>query len=386
MNQDVRISVTQLVMSVSRNAGGIFFALNPLAKSLSNIDVESNVVGPWDEFADNDAKTWKPIFPMTYKVTGPRSLGYSSQIAQLIGSPDVQHLHGIWMYHSFINHRFSKKTNTPYLISPHGMLDRWAIKNSGWKKKIAGYLYEYTNLRNAGCIHALCESEAISIRKFGLKNPICIIPNGVDLPVIDEHSERSNGRKQLLFLGRLHPKKGLAELFDTFAALESKLTETWQIVVAGWGDDVYLENLKKQTQSLGIANQVQFVGPKFGVEKENLYRQCDAFVLPSFSEGLPMSVLEAWSYGKPTLITKECNLPEASLTQASIECDCGTMGIHVGLEKLLRMPVLEQQMMGNRARKLVESDFNWPTIALQMKEVYLWLLRQSARPVSIWDG
>lgn len=390
-SSESEILVTQLVMSVSRNAGGIFFALKPLVQSLLNSNVRSNMVAPRDDFTEEDSVKWSPLTPQTYTITGPKSLGYSRQIASLIGSPDIQHMHGIWMYHSLINHRLAKKTNTPYMVSPHGMLDKWAVANSNWKKKVAGYLYENRHLRDAHCIHALCEAEAIAIREFGLQNPICIIPNGVDLPPLGMTTKNrpdacDSRKKQLLFLGRLHPKKGLAELFDAFARLKSELTRNWEIVVAGWGEKNYADKMNRHVCSLGIEKQVRFVGPKFGAKKEELYRRCDAFVLPSFSEGLPMSVLEAWSYAKTTLITRQCNLPEASFAQAAIECESGTPGVLNGLERLLRMPAEDCQAMGQNARTLVENKFNWPKIAIQMKSVYSWLLGNSSRPESIWNG
>lgn len=142
------------------------------------------------------------------------TLGYSRDIHNLIEEyqPDIIHSQGLWMYHSAAVLRYKKRhPEVKVIVQPHGMLDPWAVRNSGWKKRIVGYWYEYENLRRADCIHALCQSEADAIREFGLKNQIAIIPNGIDLPgcSLDEiiaRRQNTGGRKTLLFIGRIHPK------------------------------------------------------------------------------------------------------------------------------------------------------------------------------------
>ena len=123
-------------------------------------------------------------------------------------------IHGIWLHNSRICLNISKKRGIPYIVHPHGMLDPWAVNNSLWKKKLAGILYENEHLRTANCIRALCLSEVVAVRRYGLKNPICQIANGIDLPQIPVaspapwHNGTESGKKILLFLGRIHPKKG----------------------------------------------------------------------------------------------------------------------------------------------------------------------------------
>src|SRR5438094_7691198 len=123
------------------------------------------------------------------------------------------------MYMSAATLSWHRAHHRPYMISPHGMLDPWAMRNSWWKKRLARVLYEDQHVRKASCLRALCQSEAESMRAFGLRNPICIIPNGIDLPTVVNGSDlsiegqlseqRKPGGKTLLYLGRIHPKKGL---------------------------------------------------------------------------------------------------------------------------------------------------------------------------------
>ena len=377
------MNVRFLMMSSSRNAGGIYFAVKPLAQHLAANGCKCRIIAPRDEFTDADKAAWNPVEVDSFDVVGPASLGFSSKINSLIGTPDIQHAHGIWMYQSRVNRLTALKNNTPYVVSPHGMLDPWAVKNSRWKKRIVGWLYENRHLRDADCIHALCESEANSIREFGLKNPICVIPNAVEIPDVNQIrrdiGENTNSKKQLLFIGRIHPKKGLVNLINAFANLDPSLRTDWEVVIAGW-DQNHQQDLESLAKERGVSESIHFPGPQFGEQKEQLLRTCDAFVLPSFSEGLPMSVLEAWSYARPTLITTACNLPEGQLSQATVECEPNEQSIQTGLESLFGLDEPARCEMGLSARELTEQKFAWPVVSTQMIEVYQWLLGEAPPP------
>jgi len=118
------------------------------------------------------------------------------------------------------------------------MLESWALRNAGWKKRFAALLYEDRHLRGAACLRALCEAEAQSIRAYGMRNPICVIPNAVDLPDLSEPPKPqalafAEGRKILLYLGRLHPKKNLANLIRAWKRTPICIAETgsWRLLV-----------------------------------------------------------------------------------------------------------------------------------------------------------
>ncbi len=319
----------------------------------------------------------------------------------------------------------------PYVISPRGMLDKWALANSRWKKVLAARIFENGVLRDAACLHALCESEADATRAYGLRQRIEVVPNGVDLPVIGK-AESGNaeklkrGKKRLLFLGRIHPKKGLVGLVRAWAELRNSSSAIrdfaeWELVIAGWDQGGHEGELKRLCGELGLriadrgpveyashstgerglmadgsklvpssatgnaldsgrstpdSAEVLFFGPAFGEEKEALLRSADAFVLPSFSEGLPMSLLEAWACGLPVVMTPECNLPEGFASGAALEIrnsETGNSNLD-GLRTLLEMTDSERREMGMRGRRLVEERFTWPKVAARMKEIYESLL------------
>jgi Glycosyltransferase len=162
-----------------------------------------------------------------------------------------------------------------------------------WKKRIAALLYENQHLRGAACLRALSEAEAQSIRSYGLRNPICVIPNGVDLPDLRESNAKTQpaNRKTLLYLGRLHPKKNISNLIrawnETFNSQRGS-GDRWVLAIAGWDQGGYESELKR----IAAGTSVVFLGPQFGADKSECYRACDAFILPSLSEGLPWRCLK----------------------------------------------------------------------------------------------
>ena len=379
------MNVQFFMMTGSRNAGGMFFAVQPLAQHLKALDCNCRVVAPRDKYTTQDSDSWSPIPVDSFDVIGPQALGFSKQIEALTGDSDIHHAHGIWMYHSRVNWLTAKKKRKPYIVSPHGMLDPWALRHRRWRKKVISWLYEWRHLNDAHCIHALCESEVAAIRSFGLKNPICVIPNAVDIPAVAPTENRSSvdqigiNKKQLVFLGRIHAKKGLGNLIKAFAATPTALRDDWELVIAGW-DQNHQSELETLAAEHGIENSVNFTGPQFGADKETLLRNCDAFVLPSFSEGLPMSVLEAWAYAKPTLITTACNLPEGKLANATLECAPTASDTKESLQKLLSMSDVDRERMGQKARELTIDKFTWPVVSAQMMAVYRWLIDPTSTP------
>lgn len=381
-----------LLDCVSRHAGGLFESVRRLVQSMPRANDSVRVFSLKDEHTRADISQWQPLDVQTFPPVIDR-WGFAPELfpALLDANLDVLLAHGLWKYTSVASLQWSRRTGRPCIIHPHGMLDPWAVRNSSWKKRVAGLLYENAHLRRAACLRALCESEAQAIRAFGLHNPICVIPNGIDLPVLtgipnDEfRMTYGNGRKVLLHLGRLHPKKNLDSLLRAWAEVQRDVgvAHDWVLAIAGWDQGGYESELKAQTIELRVQNSVQFLGPQFGEAKSACYANCDAFVLPSLSEGLPMVVLEAWAYAKPVLMTNECNLPEGFSAQAALRIDKDVASIAAGLRMLIEMQDTERISMGARGRELVASQFTWPTIGEEMRRVCEWTISGGAPPASV---
>jgi poly(glycerol-phosphate) alpha-glucosyltransferase len=402
------IKSAHLTALVSRKAGGLFDAVVRLAQSQHQQGMAVKAFGLRDEFFEADQPAWNPVSVVACEPAWPRAVGRSPQLIRELNdfAPDITHAHGLWLYSIAAAGNCGRATNRPHLISPHGMLDPWALKNSRWKKMIAWRLFEQEHLRGARCLRALCVSEADSIRRLQLKNNIAVIPNGIDLPTgfvpaappWQEFVEP--GSKVLLFLSRIHPKKGLVNLLKAWA--KNQRSDKWVLAVAGWDQGGHESELKRLATELGLAwadlrepensgklpapCQLLFLGPQFNAAKAACYHHCDAFILPSFSEGLPMVVLEAWANSKPVIMTPECNLPEGFLAGAALKAEATEAGIAAGLHELQRLTEAERIAMGSRARELVVERFTWSRVSQQLQSVHNWILGGGAKPDCMLDA
>jgi len=378
-----------VVDSVSREAGGLFQSVRGLAKAVTCASTSARAFGITDKQSAVDLQDWQPLPVRTFRPQ-LRAWGYSNQLlpAMLDADLDILSTHGLWKYCSVASLRWQRRMARPYIIHPHGMLESWALQNAKWKKRIAAVLYENQHLRGAACLRALCEAEAHSIRAYGMRNPICVIPNGVDLPDLKDMPALqaqafAEGRKILLYLGRLHPKKNLANLIRAWKQIlnsHPSARASWVLTIAGWSQGEYEAQLRQLTTDLGLLASVIFLGPRFGTEKNECYRGCAAFIMPSLSEGLPMTVLEAWAYAKPVLMTPECNLPEGFGAGAALQIGPGPEEITTGLKQVIEMSDDDRRAMGNRGRNLVATTFSWPRIGKQMRSVYEWALGAGPPP------
>jgi glycosyltransferase involved in cell wall biosynthesis len=381
-----------LIASIAEGADGVSEAVFQISRELHGArHTKIKVFSLASKSTRTVADRWGNIPVVLSEVVGPRSFGYSPALigAMANSSMDILHVHGIWMYQSVASLYWNARTKSPYLISPHGMLDSWALSNSHLRKKVAARLYEHRHLNGAACIHALCEAEYNSIREFGLRNPVCIIPSGVTLaPWLrpeppDWKKALSPDTRVLLFLGRLHPKKGVHHLIPAWREALARVDEDrqdWKLIIAGPGQRQYVDRLRQLISENEMADKVQLVGPQYGAAKEATLAWSQGFVLPSHSEGMPMSVLEAWAHSLPTVYTPQCNLPEGVAKGAAISIEADKDGIAAGLEALLRLPEMERRLMGQAGRHLASSEFSWVRSGLEFERVYRWIARSEPMP------
>ena len=386
------MNVGILTPTLSRTGGGIFPIVAAHARGLAaEPGITLSVFGIADEFSEVDSREFHPVHPKSYPPL-IRKLGLARGLMHDIvhSDLDILHQHGLWQYPSVVSTRFRSRSAGRLVISTQGMLEPWAIAHAQLKKKIAGWLFERHNLEAASCLHC-SQAEVAGVRAFGLKTPIAVIPNGVDLPdpgrIPPRPAWMAGDRRVLLFLGRIHPKKGVFELLQAWAKLLERsdaARQGWVLAIAGWDDGGYATQLKEAARHLGLGpDSVVFPGGIFGPEKEAAFRNAAAFILPSFSEGLPMSVLEAWSHGLPVLMTPGCNIPAAFQSGAAIEISTDPLQMATTLESALTGTTLAT-VAGN-GRRFVEAHFTWRAAISDLRSVYEWLTGASPRPGCVVD-
>jgi glycosyltransferase involved in cell wall biosynthesis len=228
MTQKYNTSVSHVTWLLTDRGGGIPSAMLPLAIAQSAVTAKVRVFGVHDPARP---RVRVPAIPVSaLPALGPLRLGFSPWLSrELQGSgSDIVHLHGLFTWSSRAVQVWGRRSHRPVVIAPHGMLDGWALRNSRLKKLLFSALIERRNIRDAACLHVLCESEAASARACGYRGPLALIPNGVDVEACAatrDTSEfvrmhpRAEGRRLLLFMARLHPKKNLCALIDAWAIL-----------------------------------------------------------------------------------------------------------------------------------------------------------------------
>ncbi len=354
------LKILVVTLSLSRNAGGLFYSVRELSKELSKeLDTQIEVVGVKDEFYEEDKPAWQGINVKAFKRSGILTkFGVSWELAKHIfnSNADIIHLHGIWNFASFAVLLRVLYKPTKLVISPSGMLDKWIINKGRVKKKIYWNLLEKRLFARANTIHALNNSEYDSVKSILPQAKVDIFPNGIHkLPKLSaEHNS-----KKLIFISRIDPKKGVKELVEAWEAIPDH--KGWSLEIYGWGDESYIQSIKN---NISTNSTTSFLGSVYGKEKDKVLRSANAFILPSYSEGLPMAVLEAWSYELPVLMTQECNLPIGYSSNSAIEIKLNTL--KEDLTCLFEMSNEDLKTIGKSAVNLVSEKYLWSSIASQM--------------------
>ncbi|MCO8017965.1 glycosyltransferase [Brevundimonas diminuta] len=391
------MKIATVTHTASRLAGGLFNSVRGLNQSLTARGHQVCVFAGRDSYSSQDIQQWAEVDVALQDVVGPPGFGFQPALLRGLKKfdPDIIHQHGIWTYSSLAALRYSNGRSMR-LISPRGSLDRWALRRSRAKKWIASLAYENKNIRSATALHALCESELRAFRELGYRGPVAVVPNGTDSVDHLRDYFKPEWRKNiaadahiLLFLGRLHPKKNLVSLVDAFsqARKSSARGSSWHLCIAGWEQIGYAAELNKRICEHDLSTHIHLIGSQYGPDKLATLRHADGFVLPSFSEGLPMAVLEAWAAGQPVIMTAECNLSEGFSSGAAIRIGHSSDEIIPGLLRIFEMDEDSRRLMGRKGQELVKLKFSWPRVAANMEKVYHWMLTGSDKPdfVEMWD-
>ena len=295
--------------------------------------------------------------------------------------PQILHSNGIWNPLNHWSTCAARRQAIPLIIQPHGMLEPWALNWHAAKKRLALALYQRRDLESAALLVATAEQEAENLRRFGLRQPIAVIPNGVDLVDKKLLSDTEEGKpvdaRYALFMGRVHPVKGLESLLSSWAKVQPK---DWILQLAGPDEVGHLSDVLALAQQLGISDQVQYLGELDDQAKWNVYCGADLFVLPSFTENFGVVVAESLASGVPVITTKGAPWQGLETHRCGWWVDQGVDPLAAALGEATSLPREALQAMGERGRIYAKETFGWPGIAEQMLATYRWVLGQRDKP------
>lgn len=342
--------------------------MRALARATQRLGVSVDVLCLRDEHTAEDLSAWAPLTPEAFPFRGPASFGWSPALmarlrAILAEEPATAiSVHGLWMWPGVAG----RLAGAQRVVHPHGMVDPWALGHRAPRKRIAWALYERANLAGAAAIRALNESEAAAARAILPGARVVVIPNGVDLNV-REAVVRDARPEKILFLGRLHPKKGLRELVEAWTLLERPRPK---LIIAGPDQAGFEAELRRLAARWGLEGDVSFTGEVLGEAKAALLASCDGFILPSHSEGMSMAVLEAAAAGLPVLLTRSANAD--ALFDAGGAVDLGATPdpalIAAALSRFISSPPAERRELAACASAHVRRHHEWDAIARRFLE------------------
>jgi len=366
--------------TVSPLGGGVAEAARLHVAALAPAGFEKITVHTLDDSMEKTSpEQWAPAGLHLHGYFGPKSYSFAPGLlgSLFAAKPDLVHVHGVWQFHCAAVHAWSLATGKPYVVSPHGMLERWIRARSVRLKGAVSALYQNRFLRNAAGFHLLTDKEVQDVAEFRGAQPATIIRNFVQRPPANVGKPawwkpKFEGRNVYLFFGRIHEKKGCMELMDAWAKLSSEdsgFRDRSVLVFCGWNDG--LEGFEARAAELGERlGNVLFAGPQYGPDKHRAFSVARYFLLPSKSEGLPVAVLEAWASGVPAIMTDECNLPIGFERGAAFRCGYTVDTILPALRAAETRSNDEWRAASDHARALVAAEFSEASVRNGLLELY----------------
>ncbi len=380
-----------VVTHLDPSFGGLSAAVPALSAGVAALDRHSVSIGafcvPHETFSrEAQANVTIVEWPaMRWNWIKDRNL--RSAFSDTVKGSDGVHIHGLWDQSTFAAAAAARKHKRPYIVSAHGMLDAWALANRRVKKAIYSALVEKANVSGAACLHALTRAEAQNYFAYGARQPVAVIPNGVEVP--KDISPMSflqrfpdlQSKKLVLFLGRIHLKKGLDGLASAWKSIARDYPEA-QLVLAGPDCEGTQEVIEHLIRDASLESRVTFTGMLRGEMKWSALAAAECFVLPSYSEGLSVAMLEAMGSGLPVIVSQACNVPEIAGRGAGWVIRPEANSLSDALRECLSNPWAANQQMGNNGRKFVREEFSWPSVARRMSDLYTWVLEGGSPPTS----
>lgn len=360
------MKIIHFIPSIDRAAGGTTSYMQLLAKELGKLCELYIVTAPSAKPVEMENAQVKFI-PCEWKQRSAMKSAWNKLLQEI--KPDVVHVNCCWMPQCVWAQLWAQKAGYKAVLSPHGMLEPWIMARHYWTRKLpALLLYQKKAIVKADCLHATAESEKENLLKLGYNNRIEIIANGIDVENIEIKKEWTR-KKQILFLSRIHVKKGINFLLEAVAELKNELTD-YTIHIAGEGDKQYINQLKEKTKQLGIESIVDFCGGVYGEKKWELFREADVFVLPTYSENFGIAIAEALASGTPVITTNGTPWEELNTLHCGWYTEVGTEATAQALHQCLQASEEELESMGKRGRKLIEDKYSTTMVAYHMSELY----------------
>ena len=360
------MKILHYIPAIDRTSGGVGIYMQLLAKELGKL-VELHVVTHESSNMLEIPNARLHCITGGIKLLSQGKREWCTLLNEL--KPDVVHENCCWMPGSAFTQMLAQALGYKVVLTPHGMLEPWILKRHYWTKKVpALLLYQKMAVKQADMLHATAESEKKNLLKLGYNDRITVIANGVDVGNIEMKTTWKRN-KEILFVSRVHVKKGLNFLIEAVAQLK-RVMKDYTVRIAGEGDMAYINELRDFALRLGVNDIISFEGGVYGNRKWELFRQADLFILPTHSENFGIVVAEALASGTPVITTMGTPWSELESRQCGWWTEVGTEATVQALRNFLSLTENELEMMGRNGRKLVEEKYSARKVAEEFVEMY----------------
>lgn len=359
------------VGSIDQNAGGIPAYIQLLGMELKKLVRLQIVTGVCENPVDLPG-----IKVQTFDFSFLRWFKLKNEFRNYLKAenPQLVHINGIWNPQNYLFQEVAKSLKIKVIISPHGMLEPYILKRNSFKKRIAMLLYQKGALATTDYLLTTAKSELNNIRKLGFNQPAEIIPNGLDVSLISKKGASSSKNKffNILFLSRVHPKKGIEILIEALSLLQN---EEIKVIIAGEGEPAYITSLIKLSRTRKVEDKITFLGGVYGQEKWKLYDKANLFVLPTHSENFGIVIIEALAAGIPVITTKGTPWEELETYHCGWWIDLDIENLACAIKDAFNTPLKDLMRMGERGRQLVETKYDNRVVAREFLKLYNTILK-----------
>ena len=374
------MKILSFVSSLDLSCGGPSRSVPMLAKGLAELGVDITLMTIRSENMNTYALEGTTA---KLKVLSPSFS--KKEIAKYLAEErfDLIQIQSMWdlPYHKVMVE--ARRFGIPYIATPRGMLEPWSLSQKKWKKKLAWWLYQRNDVQKSVCVFTTAKMEADHVGNLGITTRKAVIPNGIETDSYPCKTSIDVVNKQVLFLSRVHVKKGIEILFDAWKLIHSEFAD-WQLFVVGNGEDEYIQSLENRVERLGLKDSIRILPPVFGNDKTRIYQESALFCLPSFSENFGLVIAEAMSCGTPVITTTNCPWDILNETNTGWCIDLSVDNLERAFREALSMSPAELYDMGQRASKLIFDNFDYRSVTRKTLRLDEWLLGGGNKPEFVY--
>jgi glycosyltransferase involved in cell wall biosynthesis len=360
------MTILHYIPSIDHSSGGTTTYMRVLAKELGKL-VDLHIVTHLTKQAVTIENAQIHYLPASFLHLYSAKKQWQKLLKDI--QPDIVHINCCWIPLCAYTQKWAQQLGYKTVLTPHGMLEPWIIQRHHWTRKVPALcLYQKKALQTADCIHATVESEKTNLLKLGYNDKIAVTPYVIEMDNIILKSSWVK-TKTMLYLSRIHPKKGIELLIDAVVQIKDVLNG-YKIVIAGEGDGTYIQSLKDRIQKQNIEILFDFTGGIYGDKKWELFQQSDIFILPTYSENFGIVIAEALASGTPVITTKGAPWQELNTQHCGWWIDNNVNTIAKTLKEAIALSEEEYRQMGMRGRELMENNYSIKVITRKMMRLY----------------